>query len=150
MSLKTNLDFENKETKILLSKLDMKYFLLQNSEEEKYSEQNIKIMDSTYADTIKELKIKSKKQSSQFYYYLEGQTRKMFTGGFLPAMFHLDEGRRNTIFDFKEVGKSWALFKMWQTRYKRKITGEKIWSIVIKVGSVLGIILSILKILELF
>jgi hypothetical protein len=38
----------------------------------------------------------------------------MFTGGFLPALFHLDEGRRHTIFGFEEMGHDLAYFKLWQ------------------------------------
>ena len=74
----------------------------------------------------------------------------MFTGGFLPALFHLDEGRKHTIFGFEDIGHDLAYFKLWQNYYKRKVTTKKVWEFVVKVGSVLAIILSIIKLWETF
>ena len=74
--------------------------------------------------------------------------RKMFTGGFLPALFHLDEGRKHTMFKFQEIGQDLAYFKLWQGFYKRKVTAKKTWEVVVKIGSVLAIILSIIKLWE--
>ena len=102
----------------------------------------------SYYDTLKQLRFKFKKDKKQANYYLEGQVRKMFTGGLLPALFHLDEGRSHTIFAFKEVGNDFAYFKLWQDYYKRKVTASKIWNFVIKIGSILAIILSIIKLWE--
>lgn len=72
----------------------------------------------------------------------------MFTGGTLPATFELDEGRRYQIMDFPATGKNWAYFEHWQKTYKLKLKKEKIWSIVIKTGSLLAFILTILKLYE--
>lgn len=72
----------------------------------------------------------------------------MFTGGLLPALFELDESRKHTIFDFTATGENWAYFKFWQTYQKRKLTRELIWNLIIKFGSVLAILLSVVKVLE--
>lgn len=72
----------------------------------------------------------------------------MFYGALLPSIFGLDESRGYIIIDFKGAGENWAYFKYWQKYQRRKITREKIWNIIIKGGSILAIILSIIKILE--
>lgn len=146
--MKTTLNFEDSNTKELLSKFDFDFFLSQNIEEEKYSKEDTEALYSSYNIALTHLKLRYKGEKKQANYFLEGQVRKMFTGGFLPALFHLDEGRSHTIFDFAGVGHDLAYFKLWQVYYKRKITKQKIWEIVIKVGSLLGIILSIIKLWE--
>lgn len=146
--METKLNFEDKDTKELLSKLDFDFFLKQNIDEEKYKQEDIEKLYSSYKATLKELKIKYRKQRKQANYFLEGQVRKMFTGGFLPALFHLDEGRTHTIFAFGEVGNDLAYFKLWQIYYKRKVTVKKVWEVVVKTGSVLAIILSLIKLWE--
>jgi hypothetical protein len=146
--MKTKLSFEDKDTKELLSKLEFDFFLKQNIEEEKYSKNDVDDLYSSYYVTLKQLKIKYKRDKAQSNYYLEGQVRKLFTGGLLPALFQLDEGRSHTIYAFKEVGNDLAYFKLWQDYYKRKVTASKIWNFVIKIGSILAIILSIIKLWE--
>ena len=83
-----------------------------------------------------------------FYYFCEGKVRKGFTGGFLPSHFEMDESREHTIMRFEDVGEDWAYFYYWQKYYRRKITEEKIWEYIIKMGSILAIALSIIKLLE--
>lgn len=146
--MKTALNFEHNDTKALLAKLDFEFFLKQNFEAEKYSQADIDKVYASYHQTTKLIRTKAKADKKQFNYYAEGQVRKMFTGGFLPALFELDESRGHTMFDFPAVGESWAYFKHWQTYQKRKITKEKIWDVVIKIGSVLAILLSFLKLIE--
>ena len=150
MSLKTKLDFENEQTKELLSKLDFGFFLKQHFTEETYSEEEIKEIYIAFEKTTRVLKQKSKTNRKQFQFYLEGQVRKMFTGGFIPAMFHLDEGRSHRFIDFFGVGESWAYFKQWADGYKKKLTRKKIWDIITKAGSLLAIILSVIKLWETF
>lgn len=108
--MRTKLDFENIDTKELLSRLDFDFFLKQNSEEQNYSEADINDLYNSYNENIRTLRAKFKTNRKQSNYFLEGQVRKMFTGGFLPALFHLDEGRSHTIFAFKEVGNDLAHF----------------------------------------
>jgi hypothetical protein len=148
--MKTNLDFENSDTKELLSKLDFKYFLNQNTEEENYSQEDMNDLYSSYFETLNSLKLRFKGNRKQSNYFLEGQVRKMFTGGLLPALFHLDEGGTSTIFAFKEMGSDLAYFRLWQLYYKRKVIKVLIWNLVIKIGSILAIILSIIKVWETF
>ncbi|TNE81398.1 MAG: hypothetical protein EP332_04565 [Bacteroidetes bacterium] len=146
--MRTTLNFEHDDTKKLLAKLDFEFFLKQNIEKEKYPQKDIDKIYSSYQRTLKQIEDKTKTDKKQFDYYTEGQVRKMFIGGLLPALFELDESRGHTMFDFHTLGENWAYFKHWQTYYKRKITKEKIWDITVKVGSVLAIILSVLKLLE--
>ncbi|MCF6182652.1 hypothetical protein [Lutibacter sp.] len=146
--MKTNLNFENKSTKELLSKLDFEYFLKQNIEVENYSSENTKLIYENYDVFKKKVKGKSKENRKQFFFYCESNVRKMFTGGMLPASFGLDESRRYQIIDFPATGKNWAYFEYWQKTYKLKLTKEKVWSFVVKTGSVLAFILSILKLYE--
>ncbi len=146
--MKTKLNFEDKSTKELLSKLDFEYFLKQNFEVEKYSSKNIKELYLSYQLQKKKLKNKSKTHKTQFHYFIEGKVRKMFTGGLLPAMFELDEGRRHQIFDFASIGENWAYFEYWKKSYNRILKKEKIWNNIVKTGSVLAFILTILKLYE--
>lgn len=146
--MKTNLNFEDKSTKELLSKLDFEYFLTQNIQSEKYNEEEIKIIYENFTIFNNEIQNKAKKNRKQFFYYSEGQVRKMFTGGLLPAIFELDEGRRLRIVDFPATGENWAYFQYWRKIHKKKIRKEKIWSYVIKIGSILAFILTIFKLYE--
>jgi len=146
--MKTTLNFEHKDTKELLAILDFEFFLKQNIEAERYSQADIDKIYSSYYQTKKAIETKAKANKKQFNYYTEGQVRKMFTGGFIPALFELDESREHVLFDFPAVGESWAYFNHWQTYQKRKITKEKIWNVVVKIGSVLAILLSFLKLIE--
>jgi hypothetical protein len=148
--MKTTLSFENEETKVLLSKLQFKYFLNKNIGDENYNSESIKQMNIKYLETSNKLRNDSKNNKTQQRYYLEGQVRKMFTGGFLPAVFQLDESRRHTFSDFEAAGENWAYFDHWQRLYKRKLFFKKCWENIIKIGSILGIALSILKLLEVF
>ncbi len=146
--MKTDLNFEQDATKKLLSQLDFDFFLRQNIEKEKYKQEDIDKVYSSYQQTLKQIKIKAKENKKQFNFYSEGQVRKMFTGGFLPSLFELNENRGHVLFDFQAIGEDWAYFSHWQTYQKRKITREKIWEFIIKTGSLLAIILSVIKFLE--
>jgi hypothetical protein len=149
-SMRTNLNFENEDTKELLSRFDFDFFVRQNAKAERYSQADMDVLYSTYEKTLGELRVKFKKEKKQANLFLEGQVRKMFTGGFLPALFELDEGRKHTMFDFKQIGHDLAFFKLWQEYYKKRVTTKKIWTILTRVGSVLAIILSVIKLWETF
>ena len=147
--MKTKLNFEDKTTKELLSKLDFEYFLRQNIRNEKYSSENIKEIYASYKLHKEELNTQSKKKKKQFHYYIEGQVRKMFEDRLLPAMFELDGSRKHTIFDFPQIGENWAYFDYWKKSYSKILTKEKIWSYTTRIGSVLAIILTVLKLYKL-
>ncbi|GGB70771.1 hypothetical protein GCM10007424_08440 [Flavobacterium suaedae] len=147
--MRTSLNFENLDTKKLLSELDFEFFLKQNIKDENYNEQEINQIHNSYNSYKNELKL-NKKKKKQYYYLMEGKVRKMFTGGLLPALFGLDETRSHRFIDFEAVGENWAYFNYWQKYYRRKIIREKTWGYIIKLGSTLAIILSIIKLLEYF
>lgn len=146
--MRTTLDFESADTKKLLSELDFEFFLKQNIETERYNQSDVDVMYNGYKTALADIKDKARANKRQYNYYTEGQVRKMFTGGFLPALFGLDETRKHTIFRFDDIGENWAYFQYWQKYYKRKITEEKIWDYIVKIGSILAIILSIIKFFE--
>lgn len=147
-NMKTTLDFEDDKTKELLSKYDLKFFLRQDISENKYSKEQVNTMFKEYESQIVVLEERRSKNRKQFNYYLEGQARKMFRGGLIPSLFHLDNSKGHSFFDFKAVGNDLAYFKLWQEYYKSKVTGERVWSFVIKLGSFLGIVLGIIKLYE--
>ena len=146
--MRTNLNFEDKSTKELLSKLDFEYFLEQNIQSENYRKEDVKIIYDNFKIFNNEVQKKAKKNKKQFFHYCEGQVRKMFTGGFLPAIFGLDQSRKLTIIDFPETGESWAYFQYWRNVYKLKIKKEKIWNFIVRTGSILAFILTIFKLYE--
>ena len=146
--MKTELSFEQDTTKKLLSQLDFAFFLKQNTEKEKYKQEDIDKIYSAHRQTLIQIKAKAKENRKQFNFYSEGHVRKMFTGGFLPSLFELNENRGHRFIDFSAIGENWAYFSHWQAYQKRKITREKIWNIIVKTGSILAIILSVIKLLE--
>jgi hypothetical protein len=146
--MRTQLSFEAKETKELLSKLDFRFFIDQNIHEEKYADEEVRKLWEVHTRKLRELKRTYRKQKRQANYYLEGQVRKMFTGGFLPALFHLDETRQHIITDLEGIGEDMAYFVLWQKYYRRKVTAAKVWDVVMKTGSILAIILSVMKVYE--
>ena len=146
--MKTNLNFEDKSTKELLSKLDFEYFLNENIQANNYNDNDIKIIHDSFKSYNRQFSKKASKNKKQFFYYCEGQIRKMFTGGLLPAIFELDEGRGLNLMDFPAIGENWAYFQYWKQIYKRKIRIEKIWDYVIKIGSILAFVLTLLKLYE--
>lgn len=146
--MKTGLNFEQDSTKKILSELDFEFFLKENLEKEKYNKENVEKIYSSYELTKKKIKAKAKGNKKQFNLYSEGQVRKMFTGEFLPSLFELNENRGHRLLDFSGIGENWAYFSHWQAYQKRKIKLDKIWNVVVKTGSVFGIILAILKFLE--
>ncbi len=115
---------------------------------EKYKQADIDSIYEAYKRITAEIKVRSKSNKKQFFFYSEGQVRKMFTGGLLLSHFELDESRGHTILDFPAVGENWAYFDYWQKYQKRKLTKEKIWGFTIKTGSLLAILLSIIKFIE--
>jgi hypothetical protein len=146
--MKTTFNFETNDTKILLAKLDFEFFLKQHISIEQYQQEDIECIYIAYKRTSAIIKANASGRKRQFNYYAEGQVRKMFTGGFLPGHFELDDSRRNRIIDYSGAGESWAYFDYWQKYQKRKITKEKVWDFIIKTGSILALLLSILKLLE--
>jgi len=147
-NIKTTLSFESPEVKDLLAKFDVEYFFKQNILENEYTQDQIDSFNTSYQNSIRRLKKERKQDKKQFSLYTEGQARKMFRGGFLPALFHLDNGKKHTIVMFEEAGDDMGYFKLWQEYHKRKITTKKAWNVIVKTGSVLAIILTVIKLIE--
>ena len=60
--MRTNLDFEQEDTKKLLSQLDFDFFLKQNIEKEKYKQEDIDKIYSSYRQTLTRIKTKAKEK----------------------------------------------------------------------------------------
>jgi hypothetical protein len=112
--METQLNFENSDVRELLSELDFRYFLDQNIKEEGYGQSEIDLIYSSHKEWVKTIKNDAKGNKKQFNFYVEGQVRKMFTGGLLPTLFHLNEAREHVIFDFPGTGENWAYFDHWR------------------------------------
>src|SRR6185437_2250457 len=136
MSLRNpNLNFEKQETKNLLARYDFKYFLQKNIEENNYQPDQIKVLFDSHTNAIAEMKTKYLKNRRQYNYFCEGQVRKMFKDGLLTSHLNLDGTREFSIIDFHGYGENWAFFEHWKKFQNRKVTSEKIWKIVTRIGS---------------
>lgn len=146
----TNLNFEDEYIKKLLCQIDFEFFLKQNFRESEYSSKDIDDLYEAFHKTNYSIKKQAVYNKNQFNLYVEGKVRKMFTGGLLPSLFGLNEVRELTIYNFNDVGESFAYFNYWQKYYRKRITLNKIWDIIVKIGSILAIVLTILKCIEVF
>lgn len=122
----TNLNFEDEYTKKLLCKIDFEFFLKQNFRESEYNSKDIDDLYKAFHKTNFSITKQAAKNKNQFYIYVEGKVRKMFTGGLLPSLFGLNEIRELTIFNFEDVGECFAYFNYWQKYYRKKIILNKI------------------------
>jgi len=131
-----------------LVKSDFRFFLDKNIAENKYSPTNI---ESIYYGKLQEDKIIDsdiKNNKKQQLIFMEGQVAKMVRGGMLPCHFNMNETREYRITDFEEYGKNWSIFEAWKKAERRKVIGKRIWNTTVKVGAILAILLSVIKVLE--
>lgn len=142
----------NDHYKEALLKYDFAFFNKINIDENNYSEADLELMNCSYRDKLDYHRQQRKRNPRQYDYWLEGIVRKYFMGkGFLPGFFRLDGWTvSQKIFDFEAHGESWAVFEQWQKYERRRHRWKKSWEVVTKVGAVLAIILTILKLMELF
>jgi len=140
----------NDHYKEALLQYDFKYFLDKDIEENNYSEEDVRLLYSSYSETLERLKKERMKNPKQYHYWLEGKVRLMFESqGFLPGFFGLDGWTRGrTCLDFKAFGESWAMFEMWQKYERRKFKRKKAWEYLTKTGALLAIVLTVIKIWE--
>ena len=103
MLMKSDLNFEDDNTKKLLSKLDFEFFLKLCIKQDNYRQEDIDKIYSSYKDTLAQIKINAKENKKQFNFYAEGQVRKMFAGGLLPSLFELNNTRRQILIDFQAI-----------------------------------------------
>lgn len=139
----------DEETRKLYSNYNFKYFLDRHLSQHQYPQQELDKMHTAYATELNQLKKLMKANKRQGFYYVDGMIRKCHSGGFLPALFNLDESRGSGGFlDFYEIGKTWAYFDVWRKAERRKFFKKNFWDTVVKTGAILGFILSVIKIIE--
>ena len=141
----------NEHYKALLLERDFEYFLKNDIELGDYNKTDIDTIYSSYHSQQIVLKQRLKENKKQFLNYLNGQVILMFDGGFLTALFRLDgTTHQHNLIDFKGLGENWAYFELWKKYERKKRFRKNIWNNLTKIGAVLAIILTIVKILELF
>ena len=136
------------DEKELYSKLDFKYFLDQYMKKENITPENVRLIEKGYADTKKIIEASSDENKAQFHLYVEGYVRKMHSGGLLGSHFNLSEVRQFTIHRFEDFGENWAYFEVWAKREKNLRHRKLIWKRLVEIGAVLGIVLSVIKLVE--
>ena len=134
--------------KELYSKLDFRYFLDQYIKKENITPENVKLIEKGYSDTNKNIEAASDENKTQFHLFIEGYVRKMHSGGMLGSLFNLSEAREFKIFRFEDYGENWAYFEAWAKREKYLRYRKLVWKRLVEIGAVLGIILSIIKLIE--
>jgi hypothetical protein len=77
--------------------------------------------------------------------------RLQWGGGMLPAHFRLDGStRRFNYFDPTNTGKEQAYFQYWQKLERKRRFRRITWDRITKVGAILAIILTIVKLFDVF
>ena len=138
------------EEKELYSKLDFKYFLVQNIKNEKICHENIKLINEGYEITQKKIEAAKKKNKYQYHLFIEGYVRKMHSGGMLACHFNLSEARSISIIEFKDYGENWAYFEAWAKREKITRRRKIIWKRVVEIGALLGFMLAANQLIHIF
>ena len=136
------------EERELYSKLDFKYFMDQYLKRENISLENVRLIEKGYAATKKIIDASSIENGAQFHLFIEGYVRKMHSGGLLGSYFNLSEARGFTIHRFEDFGENWAYFEAWARREKHLRYRKLFWKRLVEIGAVLGIVLSIIKLIE--
>jgi hypothetical protein len=139
-----------KELREALTKFDFEFFLAKNIKEENYPQEKIAELYKSKNVSIEKLKAELKVNKKQTLLYLNGEIAKAVRGGMLMSHFNLSENREFTIMDFENYGTDWAYFEVWKKYESQKLTTKKIWEWLTKVGAILAIVLSVIKLLEWF
>ena len=95
---KPDLNFDQTETKNLLTQYDLGYFLQRNIAEEGYDKSLTEKMFESYRAKQKDINKLARENSKQANLYMEGLVRDMFNGGFLPSFLGLIGTKQNEIF----------------------------------------------------
>ncbi len=134
------------------TKYDYGFFLERHFEQHTYPPENVEIIYSSYKEAGKKLKEKLKKNKTQTLFHIDGRVRALHGSGILPKRFELASRGTGTgsILNFVGEGESWAYFDIWQRYEKFKIFRRRFWETIIKIGALLGILLSIIKVIEEF
>lgn len=138
-------------TRDLYSKYDFRYFLDRHIDQNTYGSKDLEALHAAYSKVKSDLKRELKENRRQSLYALDGMIRKAHSGGLLPSLFNLDESRGTGDFtNFEEIGKNWAYFEIWSRAERKKIFRKNLWDVMVKTGALLGILLAIIKIVEIF
>lgn len=144
------LNFDATYQQMMLDR-DFRFFLEKSMIGEQYSEHELETLRKSYVRTKNELSEEHRRAGAQMRHYLFGQVMLMFHGGLLPSLFRIDGWTRGSrILDFEAYGKDWATFEMWQKLEKRHRFWAVSWERITRLGAVLAILLSALKLMEAF
>lgn len=143
------------EMKRLLVQFDTEYFLNAHltETESKYSNEEIAIVQQSYADALNSLTKKYSKNKKQEFLKIEGVVRKMYDGGMLLSAFGLDNRSKSLTIhkgQFAEYGEEFAYFELWRRKQKDKFIRNDFWKWLTRAGAVVAFILSAIKIAEIF
>ncbi|WP_223653147.1 hypothetical protein [Hymenobacter psoromatis] len=137
-------------TRRLYCRYDYAYFVRRNLAENDYTKSEVQEMHDGRLAKLKELQRAIKNNKKQALHSIEGGIRKMHSGGHLPSHFELNEMRSYGILDFAGCGESWAYFEVWRKYERWRLFWKDFWNVVMKVGACLGIVLTVLKVIEAF
>lgn len=135
-------------TRELYTCLDYRFFLEQHMNEFEFTDYQRQAIQDAYEKTRSHLLRSLKTNRRQHLFLIEGDVRKSHSGGSLPSHFKLDETRELEILDLNAVGEEMAYFEIWQKHERRKIRSKKIMSYVFRIGAIMGIVLTVIKIIE--
>lgn len=147
--MKTELKFENNDTKELLTKCNFVFFMQRIIEKHEYTKDELLAYDNEYKNTMTYLNDLLKINKYQYNLYIESQVSRSFSNGYLPCIFNLIPQMSDfDITDFKGTGVERAYFEVWQKFYKNKLTFRKLHKWYVNIGTLLAIILTAIKIIE--
>ncbi len=136
----------DEQTRRFYSKGDYEFFLKHHLK--KTSRDNLSELYRGYDDMMDRLKKELKINKKQQLLLIDSYIRKMHSGGLLPNVFNLTKSIGYNTIDLFAEGENMAYFKVWQKYEKRRYFYKRIWDKIIKIGAILGFVLSIIKILE--
>lgn len=147
-----NLPFSEEYRDKLLD-MDFIYFLddhLRPKDTAQTTDEKAQISKS-FKTTTAEIEKRYAKDKKQCRLWLEGLVRLQWGGGMLPAHFRLDGStRRFNYFDPTNTGEEQAYFQYWQKLERRRRFRRITWDRITKIGAVLAIILTIIKLVNTF
>lgn len=143
------IDF-NKELKKEFTKYSFEYFLDRIISDNNYSINQRNQIKQSFDKKTKELDVQFKGNKSQAFLYCQNMVGLMVEGRMILDHFRLSNSRSVAIIDFNGYGENWAYFEKWKKIYSGKLKKEWFWNLFIKIGAGLGILMTILKLLEVF
>lgn len=140
----------NDEFRELILEMDLKYFLNEDLDIQNISEADRHIIQVAFDNTSAEILTRYNKNRKQCRLWLEGIIRLQWYGGYLPSTFKIDGKTREIQFlNFEATGENWAYFEFWQKLERKRKFWKVTWDKITKIGAVLAIILTLIKIISL-